>query len=114
MILENLETLRAVQSDLAAGAVTTGGPVGPGIPDADSSAFAQPGGAVPEPEISASRPQVTGPRNQDAVLATSAPPMPITEAPLALKLLASALVLGAGAVWLIAQREYGTVVATGR
>lgn len=110
---ERIASLRAIEADLAARSLPehgVQGPVGPGVADL---------GRIVVPDVAPSvapRGEVRSvePDSQDALLAARDRSEPLGDAPLALKLLASSLVLAAGAVWLIAQREYGTVPVSGR
>ncbi len=113
-----LGALRALRNDLAAGSPgyrATAGPVqtlGPlssagGDLAAPQVAEAGAGEVVPGVDERLAPEVTTSDDGQDAVLASSSPAADITEAPLALQLLAAALVLGAAAVWTIAARELG-------
>lgn len=111
-----LGALRAIRDDLAAGTSADRGIAGPVQPFGDLATtddlaapqVADAGQVVPG--VSEGRdPQVapSSPPSQEAVLATSSPMRDIAEAPLALQLLAAALVMGAATVWTIASRELG-------
>lgn len=112
-----LATLRALRSDLASGAIgETGvqGPVRPGL-GGTSSLFGE--AAAPEVADGALAPGVaTGDpadvpfvadAQEEAVLATSGTGDGGRQTPVALQLLAGALVLGSAGVWLVARRELG-------
>lgn len=110
-----LAALRAIREDLAASNWADRGMAGPvspfgGLSDTDLDLAAPEvadSGVEPEfgerltPEVAVAS------DDQDALLATSSPVTDLAEAPLALKILAAALVLGAGTVWTIASRELG-------
>jgi hypothetical protein len=110
-----LGALRAIREDLAAGTSADRGIAGPVQPFGDLATtddlaapqVADAGEVVPgvaegrSPQIAPASP------SQEAVLANSSPMRDIAEAPLALQLLAAALVLGAATVWTIASRELG-------
>lgn len=112
-----LGALMAIRNELAAGSPAERGIAGPvqtfgGLSSTDDLAapqVADAGEVVPgvderlTPEVAPSSEQP-----QEAVFASSTPMRDLAEAPLALQLLAAALVLGAAAVWTITAREYGT------
>jgi hypothetical protein len=111
---QQLGALRAIRSDLAAGTPLDRGMAGPVQPfgglmttdDLAAPQVADAGEAVPG--VDGLDPQVApAPEQREAVLANSSPMRDIAEAPLALQLLAAALVLGAATVWTIASRELG-------
>lgn len=110
-----LAALRAIREDLAASSWADRGVAGPvspfgGLNDTDLDLAApQVADSGVEPEFGERlTPEVAvASDEEDALLATSSPVTDLAEAPLALKLLASALVLGSGAVWTIASRELG-------
>jgi hypothetical protein len=109
-----LAALRAIREDLAASSWDDRGMAGPvspfgGLSDTSLDLAApEVAGSGVEPEFGDRlTPEVAvASDDEDALLATSEP-VDLAEAPLALKLLAAALVLGAGAVWTIASRELG-------
>ncbi|WP_052666978.1 hypothetical protein [Nitriliruptor alkaliphilus] len=110
-----LGALRAIRDDLAAGTSADRGIAGPVQPfgdlattdDLSAPQVADAGEVVPG--VSDGRGPKVAPASpsQEAVLATSSPMRDIAEAPLALQLLAAALVMGAATVWTIASRELG-------
>lgn len=111
-----LGALMAIRNELAASSPVERGIAGPvrpfgGLSSTDDLAAPQVADAadvVPgvderlAPEVAPSAEQ-----SQQAVFASSDPMRDLSEAPLALQLLAAALVLGAAAVWTITAREYG-------
>jgi hypothetical protein len=108
-----LASIRALRSDLALGTNLDSGVAGPVVPFGGLSSTSD----LASPEIADGEvvagvderltPDVAdGFDGDDAVLATSSP-LPSDQVPLALQLLAAALVLGTGAVWTIARRELG-------
>lgn len=117
-----LGALRAIRDDLAAGTPADRGIAGPVQPFGDLATtddlaapqVADAGDVVPG--VSEGRSPQVAPApaspSQEAVLATSSPMRDIAEAPLALQLLAAALVMGAATVWTIASRELGRGQAT--
>jgi hypothetical protein len=116
---QHLGALRAIRSDLAAGTPFDRGMAGPVQPfdgllttdDLAAPQVADASGIVPG--VDGMDPQVApAPEQREAVLANSSPMRDIAEAPLALQLLAAALVLGAATVWTIASRELGRGATT--
>jgi hypothetical protein len=110
-----LGALQAIRSDLAAGTPFQRGVAGPVQTFGDLATTSD----LAAPQIAEGRvtPDIADPASPDiapatgqqeeALLASSTPMRDIAEAPLALQLLAAALVLGAAAVWTIAARELG-------
>jgi hypothetical protein len=103
----------AIRNELAAGSPLDRGVAGPvqtfgGL--GTTSDLAAPQVADPNDVDSLMDPQVAPATEQEeeAIFASTDPMRDLAEAPLALQLLAAALVLGAAAVWTIAAREYGS------
>jgi hypothetical protein len=112
-----LGALMAIRNELAAGSPLDRGVAGPvqtfgGL--GTTSDLAAPQVADPNDVDSLQDPQVAPATEQEeqAIFASTDPMRDLAEAPLALQLLAAALVLGAAAVWTIAAREYGSQQTT--
>ncbi|MEX1178185.1 MAG: hypothetical protein WEB09_06960 [Nitriliruptor sp.] len=113
-----LASIRALRSDLSGGRDLGPGVAGPVVPfgdlgleQAESPLVADEGGIAPAFDGEESFLPEIAPTEQ-AILASQAPAPDLAEVPLALQLLAGALVLGAGAVWTLARREVGADTTT--
>jgi hypothetical protein len=110
----HLGTLLAIRDDLAAGSPAARGVAGPVQPFGDlattddlaapqvaDAAAVTPG--IESPEVAPGSEAA----EEAALFASTTPMRDLAEAPVALQLLAAALVLGAAAVWTLAAREFG-------
>lgn len=109
----HLGTLLAIRDDLAAGSSVDRGIAGPVRPFGDllstddlaAPQVADAAGVTPDVDSPAVAPADEA--DEKAVFASTTPMGDLAEAPIALQLLAAALVLGAAAVWTLAAREFG-------
>jgi hypothetical protein len=108
-----MATLRALRSDISSGVLRadTGvlGPVGPGVAGIEGSSPDLAAPEVADGELTSAVADGAAPEVADSggILATSGPLGSGADVPLALQVLAGALVLGSGAVWTLARREVG-------